>query len=161
MDGAPTNSLLRAVAHETKRSGPSLCGMPRPIEPERLLHISPGSVTRESYLDDVDSEILARLRPLIRQTLGTGEAVALPFSRWTLAAAEHGERLDGQAWYGPADGEPHLRWTVLNRRPEACLVSAMHGLLRLQTIDAASGALEAGDLARAVAWAWIRGRASD
>jgi len=137
--------------------------MPNPIEPERLLHLSPGSgIARESHLDDVNSDVLERLRPLIRQAINTGERVRLPSSRWTISAAEHGERLHGQAWYGPADGEPHLRLTVLDRRREARqLISTMHGLLRLRTIDASAGAVEAGDLTRTVAWAWISGRASD
>lgn len=132
------------------------------IGPERLLHISPGSVTRESHLDETDAHVLARLRPLIRQAINTGERVRLPSSRWTIAAAEHGDRLDAQAWYGFADGEPHVRLTVLDGRPEARqLISTMHGLLGLRTNEAAAGAVEAGDFTRAVAWAWICGRAGD
>ncbi|MCY4019722.1 MAG: hypothetical protein OXG39_09955 [Chloroflexi bacterium] len=121
-----------------------------------LLHrtVETGHV-RESPRAEVDDAAIRRLRPLVRRAIETSEAVALEPSPWSITAAEHGDRLDAQCWRGDAEGEPHVRLAVDRRR--RTLDCRMVGISALRPTEAAEAAIEAGDLERCIAWAWIEG----
>ena len=106
---------------------------------------------RQSPRSEIDDDALQRLKPRLLQAIRTGEPAELDPSDWTIEAAVAGDRLDIQAWHGPADGEPHLRLSV----EDHVLVASMAGLVNLRPTVAAQAAIEAGDLERCLAWTWI------
>ena len=101
-------------------------------------------------LEEVPSETLDYLRPLLRRTIDTGETVQLPHTAWFLHAQTLDGRLYVSLWWGIADSAPPLTMQVERSDPPRCTV---------KITDSASldelAAAEAGELERSIAWAWL------
>ena len=127
-----------------------------------LLHrtVESGHV-RRSPLAEVEPNTLALLRPVLAAALRLGrehadvQAVEIERTRWHVAASETADTLTAKLWCGDRPlGEPHISMTV-RRASVPELVASMIGMARLPPELWADAALEAGDLERCLAWAWL------
>ena len=112
---------------------------------------------RLSPLSEVDPDILAQLRPLVREAIKSGQRVHVGAGWWCRITSDQG-RLEAElcAW---ADGSALVSMTVTpgeGRRPPV-LELGVGGLLQAATHRRVteSQADTAGDLARCLAWAWL------
>ena len=63
--------------------------------------------------------------------------------------------LTARLWFGAIPmGDPQIVMTVEHRDPPA-LRASLAGLMKLSDASVADAALEAGDLERCLAWAWV------
>lgn len=112
---------------------------------------------RLSPLSEVEPDILAQLRPLVREAVKSGQPVHVGANWWCRITADQG-RLEAELlpW---AEGPALVSMTVTpgegGRRPvlelevAGLLQAATHGRVTESQADMA------GDLARCLAWAWL------
>ena len=112
---------------------------------------------RLSPLSEVEPDILAQLRPLVREAIESGQPVHVGASWWFRATVGQ-ERLEADLlpW---AEGPPLVSMTVTPGKGNApalleveaagLLQAAAHGRVTESQADTA------GDLARCLAWAWL------
>ena len=112
---------------------------------------------RLSPLSEVEPDILAQLRPLVREAIKSGQPVHVGVNWWCRANVEQ-ERLEADLlpW---AEGPPLVSMTVTPGEGDApaLLEVAVAGLLQAATHGRVteSQADMAGDLARCLAWSWL------
>ena len=115
------------------------------------------SQERLSPLSEVDPDILAQLRPLVREAIKSGQPVHVGANWWCRATVEQ-ERLEADLlpW---AEGAPLVSMTVTpgEGNAPALLEVAVAGLLQAAAHGRVteSQADMAGELARCLAWAWL------
>lgn len=130
---------------------------------------------RESPLSEASPGFLEHVTPLLLAAIETGQPIPLSPSDWTIKAHEvtddppHADALKLDLYYGPADvgGPPHIAVTVIAAAPnpaaQPICLAATAGLVRLMadpdprkgTAAFAAASMEAGDLERDLAWAWL------
>lgn len=139
----------------------------------KLLHrtIETGHA-RDSFRHEVDDDIIEILRDSIRACLemAPGHAIEIrpdtmpdDAPTWHLAAALDGGHLTAWLWYGEVAGigDPCITMQV---RPvsggeyAAILDAGMAGIALLPDAWQETAALQAGDIERCIAWAWLADR---
>ena len=112
---------------------------------------------RLSPLSEVEPDILAQLRPLVREAIKSGQPVHVGANWWCRITVEQ-ERLEAELlpW---AEGPPLVLMTVtpgegnapalLEVEAASLLQAAAHGRVTESQADMA------GELARCLAWAWL------
>ena len=73
---------------------------------------------RESPLSEAAPDILAQLRPLVREAIKSGQALHVGADYW-MAACEDGGRLVCSIWPGAALGDPLVSMTVTRASGDA------------------------------------------
>ena len=112
---------------------------------------------RLSPLSEVEPDILAQLRPLVREAIKSGQPVHVGASWWCRITVEQ-ERLEAELlpW---AEGPPLVSMTVTPGEGNAPALLEVEAASLLQA--AADGRVTesqadmAGELARCLAWAWL------
>ena len=130
---------------------------------------------RESPFSEVSPGFLEHVTPLLLAAIETGQPVPLSPFDWMIKAREvtgdpsHADALKVDLYYGPADvdGPPHIAVTVIaavpNPAAQPICLAATAGLVRLLedpdprkgTAAFAAASMDAGDLERDLAWAWL------
>ena len=117
--------------------------------------------TRRSPRSEVSQETIDLLRAVLLEALALsrGEAgthaVEIEPTQWHVAAVENAGVLTAQLWFGAIlMGDPHIVMTVRRGDPPMLRASAA-GLMQLPDDAVTDAALEAGDLERCLAWAWV------
>ena len=112
---------------------------------------------RLAPLSEVDRDILAQLRPLVREAIKSGQRVHVGGGWWCRLTADQGRlEADLLPW---TEGPPLVSMTVTpgegDRTPvlelgvAGLLQAATHGRVTKSQADVAA------DLARCLAWAWL------
>ena len=108
---------------------------------------------RRSYRREVSAH-LGYLRLFVEDAIEADEWVQIAGEDWYMMADENekGDVLTAFLWFGPPGTEdPHVIMQVKRAWWWPRLVSDVGGLRSVPT----AAAIEAGDLARRIAWAWL------
>ncbi|MYL11318.1 MAG: hypothetical protein F4010_04060 [Cenarchaeum sp. SB0669_bin_11] len=130
----------------------------------RLLHVTVETGhRRESPAGEIAPGVLDWLRPFLAEAVRLSaehpgvQALELDSTGWHVSATrEAGGALRLSLWRAALPiGAPHVTGTLAVDGDTATLRVAMAGLARLPASDVDAAALEAGDLERCLAWAWL------